>query len=74
MEHYGNIRCISARDLIDTGIITESCYRNWVNRDRINVVRPGKGKGNYALIAVDSLPTSCREKVEEKFHGGPDMD
>lgn len=74
MEHYGNIRCISARDLIDTGIITESCYRNWVNRDRINVVRPGKGKGNYALIAVDSLPTSCREKVEEKFPGGPAMD
>ena len=74
MEHYGNIRCISARDLIDTGIITESCYRNWVNRDRIKVVRPGKGKGNYALIAVDSLPTTCKEKVEEKFPGGPAMD
>lgn len=74
MEYFGNIRCISARNLIDTGIITESCYRNWVNRDRIKVVRPGKGKGNYALIAVDSLPTTCKEKVEEKFPGGPEMD
>lgn len=75
MEYYGNIRCISARDLIDTGIITESCYRNWVNRDHIKVVRRGGGtKGNYALIAVDSLPTTCKEKVEEKFPGGPAMD
>lgn len=75
MEYYGNIRCISARDLIDTGIITESCYRNWVNRDRIKVVRRGGGtKGNYALIAVDSLPITCKEKVEEKFPGGPAMD
>lgn len=74
MEYFGNIRCISARNLIDTGIITESCYRNWVNRDRIKVVRRGKGKGNYALIAVDSLPTTCKEKVEEKFPGGPAMD
>ena len=75
MEHYGNIRCISARDLIDTGIITESCYRNWVNRDRVRVVRRGGGsKGNYALIAVESLPTPCREKVEEKWPGGAAMD
>lgn len=74
MEYFGNIRCISARTLIDTGIITEACYRNWVNRDRIKVVRPGKGKGNYALIAVDSLPSTCKEKVDEKFPGGPAMD
>lgn len=75
MEYYGNIRCISARDLIDTGIITEACYRNWVNRNRIKVVRRGGGAtGSYALIAVSSLPSSCLEKVEEKFPGGPEMD
>lgn len=74
MEYYGNIRCVSARELIDMGIITDSCYRNWVNRDRVKVVRPGKGKGNYALVAVDSLPTPCREKLEEKLPGGPAMD
>ena len=74
MEYFGNIRCISARDLIDTGIITDSCYRNWVYRHRIQVVRAGKGKGHRALVAVDSLPSSCREKVEAKFPGGPAMD
>lgn len=75
MEYYGNIRCISARDLIDTGIITEACYKNWVNRNRIKVVRRGGGaKGSYALVAVSSLPSSCLEKVEEKFPGGTEMD
>lgn len=75
MEFYGNIRCISARDLIDEGIITEACYRNWVNRDRIKVVRRGGGAtGNYALIAVSSLPSSCLEKVNERWPGGPKMD
>ncbi len=75
MEFYGNIRCISARDLIDEGIITEACYRNWVNRDRIKVVRRGGGAtGNYALVAVSSLPSSCLEKVNERWPGGPAMD
>ena len=32
LVYYGNIQCISARELIDGGYITESCYRNWVNR------------------------------------------
>ncbi len=75
MEFYGNIRCISARDLIDEGIITEACYRNWVNRDRIKVVRRGGGAtGNYALVAVSSLPSSCLEKVNERWPGGLAMD
>ncbi len=75
MEYFGNIRCISARDLIDTGIITDSQYGNWVKRHRIQVVRRGGGGSrNYALVAVDSLPSSCREKVEAKFPGGPAMD
>ena len=71
MEFFGNKLCISARTLIDEGFITESCYRNWVNRGRINVVRRGGGAaGNYALVAVDSLPTKCKEKVEGKYPGG----
>ena len=74
MEFYGNIRCISARDLIDGGLITEACYRNWVNRGRIKVVRSGKGLGRHALIAVSSLPSSCLEKVNERWPGGPEMD
>ena len=26
MEYYGNTLCISARELVDKGIMTKSCY------------------------------------------------
>lgn len=48
LVYYGNIQCISARELIDGGYITESCYRNWVNRGRIKVVRRGGGAAEIA--------------------------
>ena len=68
LVYYGNIQCISARELIDGGYITESCYRNWVNRGRIKVVRRGGGAaGNCALVALNSLPTECLERVKEVF-------
>lgn len=72
LGYYGNTLCISARELIDGGFITESTYRNWTNRNRIKIVQRGGGaKGSGAMVAVDSLPTPCREQVE-KAH--PDID
>ncbi len=74
MEYYGNKLCISARELIDNGFITASGYRNWTNRGRIDVVRRGGGaSGQYALVALDSLPSPCREKVEKVYPGGDGM-
>ena len=70
MEYYGNRLCISARELVDGGVMTQSNYKQMANRGRFDVVRPGKGLGCYALVAVDSLPESYREKVEELFPGG----
>lgn len=70
MEYYGNRLCISARDLVEGGIVSESNYRNWVRRKRVDVVRPGKGLGCYALVAVDSLPSAYREKVNARYPGG----
>ena len=70
MEYYGNRLCISARELVDGGVMTQSNYKQMANRGRVDVVRPGKGLGCYALVAVDSLPESYREKVEELFPGG----
>ena len=67
MEYCRGIYCISYPELIHGGIVSESNYRNWVNRGRVNVVRPGKGLGNSALIAVDSLPDSYRRKVDEVY-------
>ena len=68
MEYYGNMWCISARELVDGGIVSQSNYQNWVNRKRIDVVRRGGGaSGQYALVAVDSLPRDYRAKVEELY-------
>ena len=68
MEYHENKWCISARELVDGGIVSQSNYQNWVNRKRIDVVRRGGGaSGQYALVAVDSLPRDYRAKVEELF-------
>ena len=74
MEYYGNTLCISAPELIETGIITQSNYKAMAARNRINVVRRGGGaRGNTALITVDSLPTKYRKAVEVVFHGCPEL-
>ena len=68
MEYHENRFCISARELVDGGIVSQSNYQNWVNRKRIDVVRRGGGAaGQYALVAVESLPRDYRAKVEELF-------
>ena len=59
MEYYGNRLCISARDLVEGGIMTTPNYKAMSARGRIEVVRRGGGaSGQYALVAVDSLPTT----------------
>lgn len=70
MEYYNGKWCISYSELIDGGIVSESNYRNWTNRDKVTVMRPGKGQGNYALVAVDSLPQPYKDKVNEVYPGG----
>lgn len=68
MEYYGNRLSISMRDLVDGGIVTEANYKKLVMRGRFEVVRRGGGAaGNYALVAVDSLPEPYRRKVEQVY-------
>lgn len=74
MEYYGGRLCISARELIDGGIITAANYGNWINRDRVDVARRGGGaKGQGALIVVESLPTKYRDLVDELFPNGKEV-
>lgn len=64
MEYYGDRFCISMRELVDGGIMSESNYKQLASRGRIDVVRRGGGaKGCYALVAVDSLPQRFLDKV-----------
>ncbi len=67
MEYCNDIWCISRNELVDGGIMTPPNYKQLCARGRIEVVRQGKGLGNYALVAVDSLPQRFKEKVEFIF-------
>lgn len=67
MEYYGNKWCISMRELIDSGIMTAANYKQLAARKRLEVARPGKGLGSYALVVVDSLPPKYRKAVKERF-------
>ena len=64
MEYYNGIFCISHNELVNGGIISSSNYKQLVARGRMCVVRQGKGAGNYALIAVDSLPDRFKAKIK----------
>lgn len=67
MEYYGKQLCISARELINGGIMTQSNYKQLSARGRINVLRSGKGQGRYALVAVSSLPDTYKEKLNTLY-------
>ncbi len=69
MQYHNGIYCVSARELIDTGIMTVGSYEKAVQRKRLDVVRPGGGAGNYALVAYDSLKPEHRIQVDEKLGG-----
>ena len=68
MEYYGNTLCISARELIDGGIMSTPNYKQLAARGRIDVVRRGGGSSNnYALVSVSSLPDTYKDKVKALY-------
>ena len=71
MEYYGNRLCISARELIDGGVMSTPNYKALSSRGRIDVVRRGGGAaGTYALVAVESLPRDYKAKVQALYPDG----
>lgn len=63
MEYYGNTLCISASELVNAGIMTQSNYKLMAFRGKLDIMRRGGGSGNPALVAVDSLPDKYKEQV-----------
>ena len=71
MEYYGNRLCVSARELVDGGIMSVPNYKAMSSRGRIDVVRRGGGAaGQCALVAVESLPRAYKAKVQELYPDG----
>lgn len=54
-------------DEILAPIMTESNYKQLQARGKINVVRAGKGKGNYALVEVATLPKRFISRIKAKY-------
>lgn len=71
MEYYQGKKCIPRNDLIEHGIMTEANYKQMSYRGDFTVARTARGKGNYALVVVDSLPDKYRDQVSLIF---PDSD
>jgi len=73
MEYWGKQLCISARELVEGGIMTVANYKQMAARGRMDVVRSGRGAGRYALVSVVSLPTVYKDKVEAKYGKGDEV-
>ena len=69
MEYYGKILCISYHDLTggDNPVMSVPNYKKLSANGNSNVVRQGKGLGNYALVEIATLPTRFRERIREKY-------
>ena len=63
LEYYQGKKCIPRNDLIGYGIMTEASYKQMAFRGDFTVARTARGKGNYALVVVDSLPDKYRDRV-----------
>jgi hypothetical protein len=70
MEYYDGKLCISVKELVDGGVMTEPNYKRLASAGRFKLARQGKGLGNYALVVVDSLPDRFRMKVNSTYPGG----
>ena len=80
MEYFNNILCLPAHmyyhvyadgpgdgDVVEENYISYSAYKKQLLRGQINVVRKGKGEGNYALIELDSIPPKYRRAIDIDF-------
>ena len=65
MEYYGGRYCVTLHELVGNGLISADLCRQWAVRGKIEVARPAHGKGNYALIVYDSLPSKVKESLRK---------
>lgn len=70
-EYYNNILCVHGGWLYKDGqVITKTNYNNLRNRNLFTVLRRAC-KGTPSLISYDSLPSKCKEVIQEKLGGHP---
>jgi len=70
MEYYNGKLCISMKELIKEGIMSEANYKRLASAGQFQLARNGKGLGCYALVVVDTLPDRFRMKVNKTYPDG----
>ena len=55
------------RDDDGPAVMSLSNYDNLIKRKHLNVLRPGKGLGCYALIDYETMPERFKERFEAKY-------
>lgn len=74
LEYYGNRLCISARELVESGMMSAGNYHKLALRGKLEVARRGGGAaGSYALVAVESLPERYRDQVSTMYPEGGEV-
>ena len=48
-------------------VMSDANYKQLAAREQINIVRQGKGKGNYALVEIATMPLRFQEKIKLKY-------
>lgn len=66
MQYYQNQVCISYRELIEPGILSIPNFKQYVYRNKIEVLQKG-GNGREALIAYDTMPEELKAKIREVY-------
>lgn len=80
MEYFNNILCLPAHmyyhvyadgpgkgDIVEENYISYDAYLKQAYRGILNIVRQGKGEGNYALIELASIPPKYRRLIDIDF-------
>lgn len=64
VEYYDGTCCVSRNFLVNEGIMSASNYKQLVARGQMKSIRKAHGRGNYALIALDSIPDRYQAKIK----------
>lgn len=71
-EYHNNVLSIPARILYeDLELVAYNTYRSYVNRGKLKRTKEGRGKGNEAFVAFDSLPDDFKDAVTEVLGPAP---
>ncbi len=54
-------------NVVEEHFVSFDAYCKQIARGKLDIVKQGKGEGNYALIAFDSIPKKYKKKIYEKY-------